>query len=370
MSDRCLVAGGGMAGLVAAVRAAELGCEPLLYEKAAFGGSMALSSGVIWRHTDWDDFRAECAAGDATLQRLIWERLDESIDWLRRQGAAVLDPATGNPLTTGVRFDPPGLRDALLARLEPRSLIAAAAPLEAAASGPATILASGGFAASGELVGRYIAPAAPLRRRGNAASSGDGLRHGLARGGTLSVGIDEFYGRNMPDAPWSEPDYVPLAQLYARHARIFDAAGCEFFAASEVSWSETNVVQATAHRPGASAYYLLDSAALSRMVRERSVGEIVAAAPAAARIDPAALPFAAPPGTAAAVRVTAAITHTIGGLRIDARARVLDERDEPIPGLYAAGVDAGGVAAGGYASGLAHALVLGLTAAESVAAGL
>jgi predicted oxidoreductase len=65
------------------------------------------------------------------------------------------------------------------------------------------------------------------------------------------------------------------------------------------------------------------------------------------------------------VRVAAAITHTIGGLSIDEQARVLDERHEPLDGLYAAGVDAGGISTGGYASGLASALVLGLTAAES-----
>ena len=51
---------------------------------------------------------------------------------------------------------------------------------------------------------------------------------------------------------------------------------------------------------------------------------------------------------------------------MDDRARVLDERGLPIEGLFAAGVDAGGFAVGGYASGLATALVLGLTAAESL----
>jgi predicted oxidoreductase len=51
---------------------------------------------------------------------------------------------------------------------------------------------------------------------------------------------------------------------------------------------------------------------------------------------------------------------------VDAQARVLDENNEPIEGLYAAGADAGGYSTGGYASGLAAALVLGLTAAESV----
>ena len=79
-------------------------------------------------------------------------------------------------------------------------------------------------------------------------------------------------------------------------------------------------------------------------------------------VDPSELPFEAPP---AASRCTSppAVTHTIGGLRVDTRARV-----EGVDGLYAAGVDAGGVATGGYASGLAQALVLGLAAAEDIAA--
>jgi fumarate reductase flavoprotein subunit len=62
------------------------------------------------------------------------------------------------------------------------------------------------------------------------------------------------------------------------------------------------------------------------------------------------------------VHVAAAVTHTLGGLRIDSRARV-----EGVDGIYAAGVDAGGIALGGYASGLAQALVLGLVAAEDIA---
>jgi predicted oxidoreductase len=61
------------------------------------------------------------------------------------------------------------------------------------------------------------------------------------------------------------------------------------------------------------------------------------------------------------------VTHTIGGLRIDARARVLDDAGVPLPGLHAAGADAGGVFTGGYGSGLAAALVLALAAAEDIA---
>jgi fumarate reductase flavoprotein subunit len=65
------------------------------------------------------------------------------------------------------------------------------------------------------------------------------------------------------------------------------------------------------------------------------------------------------------VPVRAAVTFTIGGLRIDDRARVLDDRGAHVDGLHAAGVDAGGWATGGYASGLAAALVFGRISAES-----
>jgi succinate dehydrogenase/fumarate reductase flavoprotein subunit len=68
-----------------------------------------------------------------------------------------------------------------------------------------------------------------------------------------------------------------------------------------------------------------------------------------------------------AVRVAPGITHTIGGLAIDERARVLTKDGTPIEGLFAAGADVGGISTGGYASGLAAALVFGRIAAESVA---
>jgi predicted oxidoreductase len=97
-------------------------------------------------------------------------------------------------------------------------------------------------------------------------------------------------------------------------------------------------------------------------IRERTVGEMVEAARAAGgEVRELA-------DGRIAVHVMPGVTHTIGGLRVDRSARVLDEAGRPIPGLYAAGVDAGGISTGGYSSGLATALVLGLTAAETAAA--
>src|ERR671919_362108 len=63
-----VVAGGGMAGLVAAAQARELGAEVVVQEKLdRAGGSMVLSSGVVWRHREWERFRAECPGGDPEL---------------------------------------------------------------------------------------------------------------------------------------------------------------------------------------------------------------------------------------------------------------------------------------------------------------
>jgi hypothetical protein len=339
-----------MAGLSAAVRARGLGATPVVYEKGTRpGGSMLLSSCVIWRFREWDDFRAECPTGDEALQRLVWERLDEGIEWLESLGAPVVEHETGNPRTVGKRFDPRGLTDTLVrAAGDVRLGETAAEP---------TILATGGFQGNAELVAEHIHPAGSLRLRANPWSSGDGLRHALARGAELSAGLEEFYGRNMPDADFSEGDFVPLAQLYGRFARVYNERGEEFFS-GEVSWSENDLVQATAQQAGARAWYVLDDEALAQSVRERNVADIVALAPT--RVDPAELPFATPSGARVAVRVSPGITHTIGGLRIDEQARVVGA-----DGLFAAGADVGGISTGGYASGLAAALVFGRISAES-----
>jgi succinate dehydrogenase/fumarate reductase flavoprotein subunit len=361
-----LIAGAGMAGLAAAARARELGASPVVAEKGSHaGGSMLLSSGVVWRYRDWETFRAQCPGGDEALQRLVFERLDDALAWLRSLGAAVVWEETGNPLTVGMRFDTRGLTETLVRNGGELRLGDGDVHSHHSSTG-ATILCTGGFQGSSGLVKEHIAPAADLPLRANVWSAGDGLRHGLEAGAALSVGMDEFYGRNMPDAPFGEDEFVTLSQLYARWARIFDRAGQEI-PFDPGDWSETRLVQETARRPGAVAWYLLDADALSKSTRYGTVREMIAAAPT--RVDPGELPFDPPNGTVTAVRVRAAITTTLGGLRIDTHARVVREDGTPVDGLYAAGADAGGISTGGWASGLASALVLGLAAAESAASG-
>jgi len=338
-----------MAGLCAAAHARGLGATPVVYEKGTRpGGSMLLSSCVIWRFREWEDYRAECPSGDERLQRLVWERLDDGIAWLEGLGAPVIKHETGNPRTVGKRFEPRGLTETLVR-------VAGDVRLGQTTDEP-DVLATGGFQGSAELVREHIQPGGALRLRANPWSAGDGMRLALARGAELSAGLDEFYGRNMPDAEFTEEQFVPLAQLYGRVARVFNSSGEEFFE-GEVSWSENDLVQATAQQPDALAWYLLDDEAL----QDDDVAARVDRA--ATRTAPDELPFTAPNGTRVAVRVKPGITHTIGGLRIDEQARAAE-------GLYAAGADVGGLSTGGYASGLAAALVFGRIAAESALSGL
>jgi succinate dehydrogenase/fumarate reductase flavoprotein subunit len=432
---RVVIAGGGLAGLTAALKATELGARVTLLEKGASpGGSFVYSSGYIWSYVDLPTFRREAPGGDAGLQKLILERLGSGLTWLEGVGGVLLSRETGNPLTFGARFDPERTVSALVDRLEASGgEILAETALETlvddaagrvtgvgvsssggALAADAVILASGGFAANPDLVGRHIIGGpGRMRVRAHPRSTGDGFRAAVQKGALASAGLDEFYGRNLPAPPadFSPERFVEVSQLYGRYAVAVNAGG-ERYADEGADWSETALTRATAHQPGLYAWYVLDARGLEGHVRERTAREMVETARStggtvieaaslreladsiaergvpretflrtleeydaalAAGSDPSpprsgqARPLRVPPFVA--VKVAPSITHTVGGLAVDAGCRVLREAEGgPIPGLYAAGVEVGGVSVGGYTSGLASALVFGSTAAESAIA--
>jgi fumarate reductase flavoprotein subunit len=323
-----------MAGLCAAARARELGAEPVVLEKGDRpGGSMLLSSGVVWRYRTFEDFRRECPGGDERLQRMLFDGFDEALEWLVSLGPEVVWEDTPNPLTTGKRFDPRSLTEALVRAAGDVRLGQAAWPEEP------VVLATGGFAA------RY-AREHGLLLRANRWSEGDGLDFARARGAELAGELDEFYGRAMPAPPAriEETDYVRLSQLWDGEARFLNENGEEFFPGAP-AWHESDLAQAIAKQPGGTAWYLVPGELRDdqRVLALREAGGAVVEQDGELRLH-----------------VAAAVTHTQGGLRIDERARVVG-----VDGLFAAGVDVGGFATGGYASGLAAALVLGRIAAEA-----
>ena len=341
-----------MAGLVAAARARELGAKPVVLEKGdRAGGSMLLSSGVVWRHRTLDDFRAECPGGDPSLQARIVEELDDALDWLERLGVEPVRRETGNPLTVGRRYDPRVLADVLV---RAAGEVRLGEPFS-----DAQILATGGF-------GVRLARERGLLVRAAPWSEGDGLAFALARGAATTAGMGEYYARAVP-GPVGEEDFVRASQLYARHALVLDDDGRDLGGAA---WHESDIVQ---RFPDGRAWYVVDMRALQQRVRERTVADLVEAARAAGGdVRPAEqLPFELPASAKLAeppflaVRVYAGVTHTIGGIRVDERSRVVDADGTPVADLYAAGADAGGIFTGGYGSGLAAALVFGRIAAQS-----
>jgi succinate dehydrogenase/fumarate reductase flavoprotein subunit len=343
-----IVAGAGMAGLVAAARARELGASVVILEKGDRpGGSFLLSSGFIWRYHDWETFRAQCPGGAPALQRLVHDRLDDDLGWLESLGVSVLAGKTGNPITAGVRVDPVQATETLARRAGEISL---REPLTHLADETPVVLATGGFQGNRHLVRRYVTPeAGSLLLRANRWSAGDGLTLALERGASLTKGMDEFYGRNLPAVPQISADnFVHLQQLYALHADVVVNSRGERFEPRH--WAEIDVVQWTARQPGARAWYHVSESTLAQRVRDRTVGEMIDAA----RAEGAAVERR---DGKVVVEVAAAITTTLGGIRIDERARAAD-------GLFVAGTDAGGISTGGYSSGLAAALVFGRIAAE------
>jgi succinate dehydrogenase/fumarate reductase flavoprotein subunit len=329
-----------MAGLCAAARARELGAEPIVLEKGTRpGGSMLLSSCVVWRYRTYEDFRAECPGGDEELQRAVFDGFDEALEWLVSLGPKVEWEDTTNRRTTGKRFDARSLTETLVRAAGDVRLGQVLGTVPQTWPKETVVLATGGFAV------RY-AREHGLLVRSNPWSEGDGLDFARERGADTAGDLDEFYGRAMPAPPAriGEDDYVRLSQLWDGEARFVNEDGAEFFQGPP-AWHESDLAQSIARQPGGTAWFIV---------------------PAELRDDPRVTGLREAGGTVdeqdgeLRLHVAAAVTHTQGGIRVGPDASV-----KGVDGLFAAGADVGGVSTGGYSSGLAAALVLGRVAAES-----
>ena len=275
----------------------------------------------------------------------------------------------------------------------------------------AVLLADGGFQADLELLRKHVSPAPQALKQRNAGTGlGDGLR--MARqAGSAESSLEAFYGHLLSRDAFHNERLWPYPQVdeLAGAGVVVDARGRRIADEGMGGVYLSNAVARLADP--ASATVIFDEAIWQGPGRAASIppnpvlvregGTLHQAASIAELAQLAGLPARelestlhsyndavrsgrcevleplrsshkrAPMGITAppfyAVPICAGITFTMGGITIDAAARVLRPDRAPIPGLYAAGSNTGGLDGGracGYAGGLMKAIVFGLLAAE------
>ncbi|WDZ83271.1 FAD-dependent oxidoreductase [Micromonospora cathayae] len=256
-------------------------------------------------------------------------------------------------------------------------------------STPVVVLATNGFAADAELVRRYLPEIADGVYHGGEASRGDALR--LAERLGLDTGhLDAYQGHGS----LAVPDAILLTWATVMHGGFLVDVTGRRFGDETVGYSEYAVPVLS--RPGGRAWVVYDrrvhdacrafkdyqdvlAAGAVRWADDVEALATVLGAPADVLAATLADADAAATGAApdafgrttwggplrppyAAVRVTGALFHTQGGLRVDRHARVL-RGGQPVPGLYAAGGAAVGISghgADGYLAGNGLLAALGL----------
>ncbi len=205
----------------------------------------------------------------------------------------------------------------------------------------AVVLACGGFEGNPEMLARYVGPKARYIRpvaRGGYYNKGEGIAMGLAAGAAPAGDFTEFHAEPIdPRSGVSEPIVFcfPYGILVNRRGeRFVDEASRTVDAVYEAITRRIN------EQPEGIAWCVMDARIDDVPGWRRSVRTDQ---PATRGLDPPksnwARPIAEPPFLA--YPITCANCFTFGGLKTDARARVVDTSGEPIPGLYAAGETAG-----------------------------
>ncbi len=261
----------------------------------------------------------------------------------------------------------------------------------------AVVLATNGFGANTDMVGTHIPEIAQGLYFGGDGSTGDALSVGGRLGADVGF-LDAYQGH----ASVATPHGVLLTWITVMEgAFVMNSEGTRF---GDESTGYSEYAVPVLRQPGAVAWVIYDTPIHTKGLPFADYQDLLGvdgvrwaddaaglasivgapAATVAATLDHAAAcargdaddPFGRtlwlhalePPY--AAVKVTGALFHTQGGLRVDGRAAVL-RGGEPIPGLYAAGGAAAGISghgAAGYMSGngLLSALGLGYLAGRDI----
>jgi fumarate reductase flavoprotein subunit len=416
-----IVVGASVGGMTAAVTAADRGCQVIILERtkelgggAAAGDEAIAASGSRWqRDAGIDDspegFAADLLkAGVATehegLVRALAGQSTPLVEWLADRCGATLR------LVPSADDAPPPARLHACAEHGGSSLVAALARVvgrhhrikarlgteatgllrdEAGVTGVTVkpdrrggptvtgrvLLACGGFAGSDELIAEHCAGAAGLPVGGPALATGDGLRFALAAG-ARATGLEQC----AVSALFALPAQLAVpAALLRLGGVLVNQAGERFTTDAADTLSLAQEVRA---QPGHVAYLVFDDRVADATSADPFVEHVIL--PRAARRGMTVADLAkqleldtdglasTTTGTGLqpplrAIRVTGARLRTLGGVGVDAHARVLDAHGQPIAGLYATGGVTEALAAASWLAPLA-ALGLGRLAALHVIA--
>jgi fumarate reductase flavoprotein subunit len=336
---------------------------------------------------DLNDFHAWHGGGTHRALAAVQARL-------RRLGGRV------RPATRGVRlrFAPDGTGTVAAVQSESGEVFPA----------DAVVFADGGFHADLNLMREHVTPKAErLFPRARPGARGDALRMAVSAGAGLA-GTDRFYGHCLHQEafendrlwPWPGLDEVmtgggifvdPWGHRIVDEglggvavangvARAPDPSG--WVVISDEVWRALEGREVAGHlasnpeleRRGATIHRAESPRALGRLLNID--GDALAATLAAYNRAVGAGAGLTVPRTGTALSLTGpllamplvpGVSHTVGGMVIDADARVLDVEGRPILGLFAAGAAAAGIFEGprsGYVGGLMVALITGLLAGE------
>jgi len=226
------------------------------------------------------------------------------------------------------------------------------------------ILASGGFGASTELLSQYIPKAVGIPFPGHHGSTGDGIKMGLEIGAALeNMAAFQPYPAYLGPGKRAVPPEVALSG-----GIMVDAAGKRFV--DEGGLFDGGLLLKGETPEELAGKLAIDAEGLKQTIDECNAFSARGEKDAFGRVLPQ--PLEAP---YYGIKVTVALYHTQGGLKVNADGQVIRADGSIIPNLYAGGGVAVGVSGKGLegylpGNGLLASLGLGMITAEHAAASL